>query len=328
MKLHYLAFSDKGLAMAQNLAAALGGTVQRCGQSLSMKGWVEAHFASGNGLIFVGAAGIAVRAIAPYVKSKATDPAVVAVDECGTFAIPLLSGHLGGANDLARDIARASGATACVTTATDANGIFAADEWARYQNCAVLNPEQIKLVSSALLAGGEVTVKSDFPVHGSPPEGVRLTDGKSDVHLSLNPQTGLKLVPRILTLGVGCRRGIPLEALEQALSEIWDRAGLREEAICQVASVDRKADEPGLIAFCQAHHWPFVTYSAEDLREVPGSFSASSFVNQTVGVDNVCERSAVLASGGSLVCPKKAGNGVTMALACGPYECDWRWKHE
>lgn len=304
MKLHYLAFSDKGFALAEKLAAALGGAARRSGQGLSMKEWVEGNFTSGNGLIFVGAAGIAVRAIAPHVKCKTTDPAVVAVDECGTFAIPLLSGHLGGANDLARAIAEVSGATACITTATDANGVFAVDEWAKHQNCAVLNPEHIKLVSSALLAGREVTVKSDFPIHGQPSKGVGLIEGDADVHLSLNPQRGLKLVPRIVTLGIGCRRGTTREALEQALSEILEEAGIQEAAICQVASVDRKADEAGLIAFCKAHHWPFVTYTAQQLREVPGSFSASSFVNETIGVDNVCERSAVLASSGSLLHPK------------------------
>lgn len=328
MKLRYLAFSEKGYALARILAAALGGTAQRCGEPLSMRDWVKAHFASGSGLVFVGAAGIAVRAIAPYVKSKATDPAVVAVDECGTYVIPLLSGHLGGANDLAREIARVCGAAACITTATDANGVFAVDEWARCQNCAVLNPERIKAVSAALLAGGAVSVKSDFPVRGQPPEGVHLTEAADwDVCLSLNPEKGLGLVPRILTLGVGCRRGTSREALEQALLEILNEAGVREEAIFQVASVDRKADEVGLLEFCEAHHWPFVTFTAEALRGVPGSFSASSFVNQTVGVDNVCERSAVLAGGGRLIHPKKAGNGVTMALAAAPYECNWRWKH-
>lgn len=328
MKLCYLAFTARGYALAQRLAQALGGTAERSGEPHAMKEWTQLHFAPGNGLVFVGAAGIAVRAIAPYVKSKAADPAVVAVDECGQFAIPLLSGHLGGANDLARDIAGVCGATACITTATDANGVFAVDEWAKHQNCAVLNPGNIKLVSSALLAGKEITVKSDFPVHGQPPKGVRLTEGKGDVHLSLDPKAGLKLVPEVLTLGVGCRRGTTREALEEALAEILEAAGVQKEAVCQIASVDRKADEAGLIEFCQANHWPFVTYTAQQLREVPGSFSASAFVNQTIGVDNVCERSAVLASCGSLIHPKIAGNGVTMALAIRPFRLDWRWNYE
>ena len=111
------------------------------------------QFAQADALIFVGAVGIAVRAIAPHCKSKATDPAVVVLDECGRFAVPLLSGHLGGANALARALAEACGAIPVITTATDANGVFAVDEWAKAQGCAVLEPERIKLVSGALLAG-------------------------------------------------------------------------------------------------------------------------------------------------------------------------------
>ncbi len=98
-------------------------------------------------LIFVGAAGIAVRAIAPHCKSRPADPAVVVVERCGRFAVPRSAGHLGGANDLARAIAAVCGAVPVITTATDAHGIFAVDEWAKHQNCMVLEPERIKLVS-------------------------------------------------------------------------------------------------------------------------------------------------------------------------------------
>ena len=126
----YLAFTDTGLALAKRLAAALPGSVARCGQDgTSLAEWTGVQFVQSDALIFVGAAGIAVRAIAPHCKSKTTDPAVVVVDECGRFAVPILSGHLGGANDLARTIAAVCGAVPVITTATDAHGIFAVDEW-------------------------------------------------------------------------------------------------------------------------------------------------------------------------------------------------------
>ena len=155
----YLAFTDTGLALAKRLAAALPGSVARCGQDgTSLAEWTGVQFVQSDALIFVGAAGIAVRAIAPHCKSKTTDPAVVVVDECGRFAVPILSGHLGGANDLARTIAAVCGAVPVITTATDAHGIFAVDEWAKHQNCTVLEPERIKLVSGALLAGKTVAL--------------------------------------------------------------------------------------------------------------------------------------------------------------------------
>ncbi len=123
MKLYYLAFSARGLALAQTLAAALGGEAARCGGSVTLRGWTEAHFRTGAGLVYVGACGIAVRAVGPLLRSKETDPAVVAVDEQGTWAVPLLSGHLGGANALARAIGRVCGAQPVLTTATDAGGL-------------------------------------------------------------------------------------------------------------------------------------------------------------------------------------------------------------
>ena len=149
----YLAFTEKGLALAQKLAGALPGTVARCGHGgPGLADWAAEQFAHADALIFVGAVGIAVRAIAPHCRNKAVDPAVVVLDECGRFAVPILSGHLGGANDLARALAAVCSAVPVITTATDANGVFAVDAWARHQNCAVLEPERIKRVSSRLLA--------------------------------------------------------------------------------------------------------------------------------------------------------------------------------
>ena len=169
----YLAFTDTGLALAKRLADALPGSVARCGQDgASLAEWTSTQFVQSDALIFVGAAGIAVRAIAPHCKSKTTDPAVVVVDECGRFAVPILSGHLGGANDLARAIAAVCGAVPVITTATDAHGIFAVDEWAKHQNCMVLEPERIKLISGKLLAGQPVYYWTDIPVTGTAPAGL------------------------------------------------------------------------------------------------------------------------------------------------------------
>lgn len=331
MKLAYLAFTAKGKALADGLASALGGTVMRCNQPLSLEAWTSAQFADAGGLVFVGAAGIAVRAIAPHLKHKATDPAVVVVDECGHFAVPILSGHLGGANDLARQIARVCGAVPVITTATDANGIFAVDEWAKRQGCLVLNPGQIKQVSSLLLAGGTVRVRSAWPITGTPPAGVVVTEGNfCQVRLDLlgGDPDALCLVPPLAVLGVGCRRGTSRAALESALAALLDRTGICVQAICAAATIDRKGDELALLDFCKAHGWPLSTYTAEQLRQVQGPFTGSTFVQQVTGVDNVCERAAVLASGGTLYCNKLAGNGVTMALALKPYQPDWRWRDE
>lgn len=330
MSIRLLAFTDRGFALAERLAEGLSGEAARCGAPLSLAAWTADAFSSSEALIFVGAAGIAVRAIAPHVKSKAADPAVVVVDEGGKFAVPVLSGHLGGANDLARRIAALIEAVPVITTATDVNGVFAVDEWAKRQGCAVLNPGRIKVISSAVLAGKTIRIESGWPVAGTPPRGVVLTGSEGDVRLSLDGQgeNALQLVPRIAVLGVGCRKDIQPEALEQMLSRLLQSCGVCERAVSGVASIDLKAKEPGLLAFCQQHGWQLTTFSAEELKRVPGEFSASSFVKSVTGVDNVCERSAVLASGGKLIQTKLAGNGVTMALAVRPFAPDWRWQDE
>lgn len=323
----YLAFTAKGEALARRLAEALPGSVSRCGGEITLKGWTAEHFAQDDALIFVGAVGIAVRAIAPHCKSKATDPAVVVVDEGGNFAVPLLSGHLGGANALARALADVCGAVPVITTATDVNGLFAVDLWAKAQHCAVLEPERIKRVSGALLAGQTVRYWSPWPVAGEAPAGVEKaeTPEAADFTLTLMPQgEALHLVPRIGVLGVGCRRGTTARQLEDAFAAFCAASGLSPAAVCAAASIDLKKDEPGLAEFYKAHGWPITFYPADELRAVPGQFTPSAFVASVTGVDNVCERSAVKASGGTLLLPKTAGGGVTLALAVRPFAPDWR----
>ena len=331
MTLAYIAFTEKGKALADNLAAVLGGKTMRCNAPLGLEDWTAAHFTIEDGLVFVGAAGIAVRAIAPYVRDKASDPAVVVVDECGHFAVPILSGHLGGANDLARAIGKVCGAVSVLTTATDANGVFAVDEWAKRQNCAIPDTSKIKQVSSLLLAGGTVRVRSAWPVEGELPAGLAVVEDKSyDVLLGVRTKGKdvLRLVPRIAVLGVGCKSGTPRDVIEDALSAMLGKASLYEQAICAVATIDLKKHEPGLLDFCRAHGWPLYTYSAAELKTVSGHFTASTLVESVTGVDNVCERAAVLASGGTLAWKKAAGNGVTMAVALKPYQPTWRWQDE
>ena len=324
----YLAFTEKGLALAEKLSAALPGSVARCGHGgPGLVDWTSQQFAQSDALIFVGAVGIAVRAVAPHCRSKVSDPAVVVLDECGRFAVPLLSGHLGGANDLARALAAVCGAVPVITTATDANGIFAVDEWAKHQNCVVLEPERIKLVSGKLLAGQPVSYWSEQPIAGQAPAGITRADvqEEADFARTIFPAgEALHLVPRTGVLGVGCRRGTSAEQLEAAFGAFCGAHGLAPQCITAAASIDLKQNEAGLLAFCAAHGWPVSFYSAAQLQNAPGQFTPSPFVQSVTGVDNVCERAAVLASGGSIRIPKQAGGGVTFALALRPETPDWR----
>lgn len=323
------AFTDRGQALGAELARKLndGGDVarlERCGVDMPLRQWVADHFREAEALVFIGAAGIAVRAIAPDIVSKTSDPAVVVVDDCGKFSISLLSGHIGGANELAEKIARLIGAEAIVTTATDAVGAFAIDTWARRTGLAIVNPEAIKTVSAKLLSGKSVAVRLAFPVAGPLPAGFVLAgiDAEADVVIDIRrppEDRALLLAPRAAVLGVGCRKGVGSDAIETTFRGFCESTRLLPEAFDLVCSIDIKQYEPGLIEFCAKLGVPFATFAAERLMAVAGDFSASGFVAAATGADNVCERSAVLGSGGRLAARKFAMNGVTMAAAARDY---------
>ena len=290
MKLDAIAFSAQGQAWGE----VLGIDVTR---GVPVMQWAREHFEQADALLFIGACGIAVRAIAPLCRSKTTDPAVLVMDEAGRFIIPLLSGHIGGANELAVILAEKTGATPVVTTATDVRGIPAIDTWAVRNNCAIENPRAIQPVSSVLLDGKSV--------------GVMITER------TLTPPypVTLTLRPRTLVIGIGCKRGMPEARIEACVTQFLQDNGLSLLSVRALASLDRKADEPGLLSFCDKYHFPFLTYPAEALMALPGVFSHSEFVLKTTGVDCVCERAAVMASGHGLLIGKTTFEGVTLALS-------------
>ena len=285
-----------------------------------------AAFSEMDALIFVGAAGIAVREIAPYVRDKRTDPAVLDLDERANFVIPLLSGHIGGANALARRLAAALGATAVVTTATDVNGKFSVDTWAAEHGCAISDMGGAKQISAEILEHS-VPVCSDFPIQGPLPDGLVLGEsGELGIYVGYRCSAPfmhtLRLVPRVLRVGVGCRRGISREAVEEAIGKVFAENRLDPAAILGVFSIDLKEHEPGLLAACAAQGWPAHFYSASQLQAVPGEFTGSDFVRAVTGVENVCERAAFLDAERLLV-KKTACDGVTVAVAAEHWEADF-----
>lgn len=331
-----IAFTRRGCRLGERLAKELGGrmwTTERLAPEMglpscgNLRDWTEARFADSRALVFISASGIAVRSIAPFVKDKFTDPAVVSVDEAGEYAVPLLSGHVGGANDLARRVAELTGGRAVVSTATDVNGMFAVDQWAKEQGLVLCERAQAKAVSAALLEGRPVAVRSEYPIGGEMP--ARLCAETAEIGICIGPTAAesffpqtLHLVPGAITLGVGCRRGTEQAKLEAALEEFLTEHAIPEKAIRGLASIDLKKDEPGLLALANAHGWPITFFTAEELASETGDFPASPFVERTTGVDNVCQRAAQRA-GGHIFIPKTVCQGSTFAAAMGQVELNW-----
>jgi len=302
------AFTNRGVNLALRLAGFLEGRVfapqrfSREGVNVidsTLSEWAGKMFREASALIFVSACGIAVRAVAPHVKDKMNDPAVVVIDESGRFVVPLLSGHVGGANDLARKIAGFLHAVPVITTATDVNNLVAVDEWAVKNDCAIENPGAVKSVSGSLLEGHRV--------------GVAVTYENIPVPFPIT----LMLRPRVLVLGAGCNRGVSPEDFESSAMDFLKGAGVSVMSLKALATIDIKRDEPAMKIFAESHNIPLVTFAADELNTLKGSFTASERVKYFTGTDNVCERSCVLCAGegGVLLRSKCVYNGITFALA-------------
>lgn len=329
MKTAIFAFTRKGCETARRVRSGIENgqfrmfTMEKFGMpdfeyyAPPLSGFMKPVFAWAELIVFVGSTGMAVRAIAPWVRDKKTDPGVIVVDESGCIVISLLSGHIGGANEMTRILARHLEATPVITTATDVNGRFSVDDWAARNKLTISSMKAAKAVAATILEE-DVPMVCDFPIAGQMPEGVVAgNSGKLGIYIGYRNQkpfkTTLQLIPRVISLGVGCRRGTPMEKIEQAVKAVCEEKGIAMEAICRLSSIDLKADEEGLLAFAKKYKLPTRFYTAEELRQVPGEFPASGFVSNITGVDNVCQRAA-MAEAEKCIVEKTAMDGVTVAM--------------
>lgn len=287
-------------------------------------------FSDCDALIFVCASGIAVRAAAPYIKSKTSDPAVIVIDDCGKFVIPILSGHLGGANRLAQIIAEKIGAVPVITTATDVGGKFSPDSFAKTNGLVISDMDAAKRIAAAVLDGENIGLLSEYPCENIP-HGLCVGEAcKTGIYIGTESgkkpfETTLFLAPKNIVVGIGCKRGTAFETIEAHVKACLEAAKISGERLCAASTIDIKSEEKGLLEFCEHHKIKLLTYSAEELMSVEGEFSSSDFVLKTTGTDNVCERSVVM-SGAGLIMPKTSGNGVTAALGELPVSIDFERK--
>ncbi len=287
-----------------------------------IRSWTGDHFSSSEAIIFIGACGIAVRAITPWVSQKDADPAILVIDEKATFVIPILSGHIGGANKLARELSAGLCATPVITTSSDVNGKFAVDEWAVNHELTIANLKEVKYITAGILEGREIGLTSILAVEGILPEGIVMrNNGELGICISYDTKKKpfehtLNLIPKNIVAGVGCRKGISDTAVENSILTELQKANLPISSLQKLCSVELKKDEPALLAFCKKYNIPFQTYNAEELNDTDGHFPSSEFVKRTTGTDNVCQRAAAKASeNGEIVSAKTIYDGVTVSLA-------------
>lgn len=349
-----LSVTRQGVALARRLEAFFAGAPRTQGLPAKLTVYVTAKYAEGapehyvrfsdklqpvvdaawckhEALIFIGAAGIAVRMIAPHVMDKRFDPGVVVMDIQGKFAIALCSGHLGGANELARLIGEGIGATPVITTGTDVNETLSPDVLAKQIGADIENWDALKVVSGALVDGKRVAVLADVSMDVSmyQSKNVHRTEsldgfdaGVGVTHRVIQTDTPtIWLRPKVLVVGIGCNSGTSEEEIAREVESVLGAAALSPRSIRELATVDLKKDEPGLVAFAASRGLALRAFDSRTINEDAPPFQRSETVFRHVGVYGVSEPAAMLAAGATMciVSKQKRGN-VTVAVALVPTE--------
>ena len=298
-KIHIISFTAAGFSLSERLKSLLiqenfteENITLSSVKNEKLSDWTKSNFKKGNFLIFIGAAGIAVRAVSPFVKDKTSDAAVIVLDEKGQFVIPILSGHIGGANSFSKKIACLLAATPVITTASDVNGLPAIDEYARENNLAINDMSLAKAFAAEMLE--EKHPKFSISIYA-----------KDDI---------LNLIPRCVILGIGCKKGKNPEELKNFVQKVLKDNNIDYRSLEKIASIDLKKGEAAIISLSEALKIPFVTFSANELNEITQKVSHSDFVSDITGTDNVCERAVFACGATRLLLPKSAEKGMTLAL--------------
>ncbi len=304
----------------------------------SLSETINHNFSRYSGHIFIMSTGIVVRVIAPLVRTKLEDPAVVVIDDQAHHAISLLSGHLGGANALTLKVADILGADPVITTATDVNRLPAIDVLAKEKDLWIENPGAIKTVNMALLKGEKILLHDPYGILGThlphvepctyggalnslkkcrqvnkldSPPGIYV----DDIVRELPPEV-LVLRPASMAAGIGCNRNTGMEEMKALLEAVLETNHLALSSLRSLASIDVKSDENGLLSLAETLSLPLIFYNRQELNQVKDIKNPSAMVEKHVGVKSVCEAAAILAAGGgTLIVPKQTTPNVTVAIA-------------
>ncbi len=330
MKIAVVAITEGGFTLARSLCRQLPGA------ELLPKAKVAETFAENwhryDAFISIMATGIVVRAIAPLLQDKRRDPCVLAADEKGQHVISLLSGHIGGGNELTLQVAEILGGAPVITTASDTLGLTALDLWAASMNL-VAEKKDMTRASGILVNSGRLKVYSELECDGLPKGLLPCRDAEqADIVVSNRSifSDSLLFCPRNLVVGTGCNRGTSAAEFQEALDELFADLGLLPRAVRNLASIDKKCDEEGLLAFGRLNSWPIDFYEKDVINRVTG-VTISAAPLKAVGAIGVAEPCAILSAGKNrkpiqqsgmnipLISRKRKWKNVTMAVAQIPY---------
>lgn len=344
MRLTVFPITERAHGLAQRLLKDFPDVVIHAPDDLKhggLKAKVSSAFRESEAMLFISACGVAVRSVAPFLRGKHLDPAVVVMDERARFSISLAGGHLGGANALASEIAAIYKAEPVITTATDIAGLPCAEDVVKRGGLAIENVSEIKPVNSAILKGARVFVvdedakrrgaarvafkgtpvfrfSSRFPAARKPTDAfIYITPFavRKDIPADALERT-LVLRPREFVVGIGCMRGVSAAEIERAFFSVLSEARISPFAVGRAATIDLKRDEKGLLRFAKKAGIELDFYSKEVLSFIKTPTMPSPVVLKIAGPSGVCESAALKSSGEKKLWIKKTICGrVTIALA-------------
>ena len=276
-------------------------------------------------LVYIMATGIVVRDISPYLKHKSIDPAVLVLDNNGEFVISLLSGHLGGANEKAKSLAKLIGATPVITTASDTNNKIAVDMIAKKYNLVINNFKKAKEITALIVNDDKVGVITEISFKEELPDNMVIINTEEEnvegiIYISNKEKINIKknfvqLIPKNIIIGIGCRKGTKADNITSFIEKNLEKLNISKKSIKALVSIDIKKSEEGIIKAAEKYGVEFKTYNYKEIKEVENLFISSDFVKKTTGVGAVCEPTGYLASNkGRCLLEKIAKEGITLSI--------------
>lgn len=317
MKLACIAFTSAGLGIAERIKAS------ECFEldvfdKYSYKEQLDLIFIRYRHIVFIASTGIAVRLSASYLQHKSSDPAIVVIDDLGRFSISLVSGHLGGANELTLKLAEILACQPVITTASDGRGFEAIDMFAKSNGLYIEGLEDAKKITAMMVEGKGIKLESELKLELGYDN---ITDEDYEAVVIVSSRKRISkdmscciLRPRNINVGIGCRRGKSKDEILTAIYEVFERYNLSIRSIKAVATVNLKADEQGIIDACKELGCSMRIFDLESIGKVENLFDSSEFVKSEIGVSSVCEPCAYL-TGGKLIVGKTIMNGITIAVS-------------
>lgn len=331
-KLAIICVTEHGYSIAKNIEENINGQYdvsiykREIVKEKGIKLITEEVFKSFSNIIFISSTGIAVRSIAPFIQSKVNDPAILVIDNSSKYVISLLSGHLGGANELTLKVAEILKSQPIITTATDNMNIEAPDIIAKKHDLMIDNMKICKNVAAALVQGGKVGF-IDYNNEVEVPKGyekykehneyealvVITNENNIKTYGNIDSNNILKLVRRNIVLGIGCRKNYDSDTMEQKVMEKLKELNIDKRSVKSIGTAWVKSEENAIINLSRKLQCPMKVFSKEDIEKIDYKYNGSDFVYKTIGVRAVCEPCVELLNG-ELLTDKLSMDGMTLCI--------------